>query len=108
MESQAQADMAAIASALEGFRLEHGSYPPSLAELSPAGTPPLPLDWITGKPFLYRADGDTYRLYSPGWNEQDEGGAPPAKDGSGAETGDWVWGMNFRPQGRPATASSGS
>jgi hypothetical protein len=92
--SQALADQAALACALEQHRLAHGQFPENLEVLAPQFIPILPKDALTGEPYKYRrtADGQ-FVLYSVGWNEQDEGGTIALnKDGSVAyRNGDWVW-----------------
>jgi hypothetical protein len=87
---QCEADQAAIACALERYRLAHGSYPAQLDALVPACIPALPHDVLTGEPYLYRRDApDVFVLYSIGWNLKDDGGTPSSKPFG--EDGDWVW-----------------
>jgi hypothetical protein len=90
--AQVQIDEARIACRLERFRLDHGHYPASLAELSPAYGTDLPHDVMNGDPYHYKALPDgTYLLYSVGWDQVDDGG----KEGSGeyhsSNDPDWVW-----------------
>jgi hypothetical protein len=92
---QAGADAAALACALERYRLAHGQFPESLGALVPEFITQLPHDVITGQPLKYRrtADGQ-YLLYSIGWNQTDDGGVPGlTKSGEAIDqkTGDWVW-----------------
>ena len=78
--------MARIACLLELHKLEKGSYPETLDEMSLD----LPHDCLTGESFLYRQTGDgRYQLYSLGWNERDDRGRV-SKDRKGPD-GDWVW-----------------
>ena len=92
---QTGADAAALACALERYRLAHGEFPESLGALMPEITSQLPHDVINGQPLKYRrtADGQ-YLLYSVGWNESDDGGVVGlTKSGEGIDqkAGDWVW-----------------
>jgi hypothetical protein len=93
--AQSGADAAAMACALERYRLAHGQFPESLGVLVPEFISELPHDVINGQPLKYRraADGQ-YEIYSVGWNETDEGGAIGLKQkGENIErtAGDWVW-----------------
>src|SRR5262249_704245 len=93
--AQATVDFAIVACALERYRLATGSFPDSLAALSPRYLRSLPHDLIDGRPLHYeRLEAAGFVLYSLGWNETDEQGAP-AFLASGRSTeikeGDWVW-----------------
>jgi len=93
--AQTGADCAALACALERFRLACGQFPESLDALVPKFSRQLPHDVVTGQPLKYRrtADGQ-YLLYSVGWNQTDDGGVLGlTQSGQGIEqkTGDWVW-----------------
>jgi len=92
---QTGADAAALACALERYRLAHGQFPPVLEALVPEIVSQLPHDIINGQPLKYRLTPDgQYLLYSVGWNETDEGGVVGlTKSGEGVDpkTGDWVW-----------------
>jgi hypothetical protein len=88
--SQTEINEALIACALERFHLAHGEYPENLDDLVPQFLDIIPHDVIGGSPLHYRrANGDTFALYSVGWNSRDDGGVrgqpPPSTDG------DWVW-----------------
>jgi len=93
---QTTVNQARIVCALERCRLATGQYPPSLAELTPGFLAKVPVDVINGQPMKYlrTADG-RFQLYSVGWNEVDDGGAPPPMQGTAARPdftqGDWVW-----------------
>ena len=92
--NQTWVDQAQIVCALERHRLRHGQYPPTLAALVPAFISQLPQDIITGQPMIYLGkDGQSFLLYSVGWNEADDGGIIAHKrDGTeDSEAGDWVW-----------------
>lgn len=68
-------DLTMLACAIETQRLRHGSYPATLAaveEIFPEG---MPLDPLTGEPYLYRRGADgALLLYGHGWNQRDNGG----------------------------------
>ena len=93
--AQTGADEAAIACALERYRLAQGQFPDSLKAVAPRFISQLAHDIINGKPLRYRHLNDNnYLLYSVGWNEIDDGGtAGTSKSGEGADLkeGDWVW-----------------
>lgn len=89
-------DAARIASALERYRLANGSFPETLAVLSPAFLKTIPHDIMNGKPLNYRrTDDGQFILYSVGWNETDDGGRIELTTGGrgnvDADKGDWVW-----------------
>jgi hypothetical protein len=89
--TQAATDQAALACALERYRLAHGQFPDQLDALSPQFGSRLPNDVITGKPYKYRrTDDGQFILYSVGWNERDDGGVP-GKTLFDEAQGDWVW-----------------
>ncbi len=105
--AQTTADEAAVACALERYRLARGEFPEKLDALAPQFMSKLPHDVIDGGPLHYRraADGQ-YVLYSIGWNEVDDGGQvglsnthPPGQD---INTGDWVW--FSQPQAQPSAS----
>ncbi len=76
--------------ALERFRLARGAYPDTLDALTGKYLPHPTHDVIDGRPLRYLLDADgSFKLYSIGWNERDDGGVPDPK-GSPA-SGDWVW-----------------
>ena len=91
---QTQVDQAAIACALERYRLAHGQFPETLDALAPQFMAKLPHDIINGQPLRYRrtADGQ-FALYSVGWNQKDDHGTLVLdQDGRvDQEQGDWVW-----------------
>ena len=84
-------DEAAMACALERYRLAHGQYPERLEALVPKLLPQLPNDVFTGAPYKYRrTEDDQFALYSVGWDEKDDGGVP-GKTLFDEKQGDWVW-----------------
>jgi len=89
--AQTAANQAALACALERYRLAHGQFPDQLEALTPQFISHPPHDVITGQPYKYRrADDGQFILYSVGWNEKDDGGAP-GKTLFDQTQGDWVW-----------------
>jgi hypothetical protein len=89
--NQVAADQAALACALERYRLAHGQYPGQLEALTPQYMSRQPNDVITGHPYKYRrTDDGQFILYSVGWNEKDDGGVP-GKTLFDQTQGDWVW-----------------
>ena len=108
-ENETQNGMLELSLALRAFRLRHGAYPHSLAELTPGILPSLPTDpFAQGRPFCYRLSGTSYLLYSVGPDGKDDGGRPinagaSPPDGSSSgfivkleSTGDIVAGQNIR------------
>ncbi|MBI2925680.1 MAG: hypothetical protein HYY24_08250 [Verrucomicrobia bacterium] len=92
--TQATADQAALACALEQHRLAHGQFPEKLEALTPQFISQLPTDVITGETFKYRRTDDGRSvLYSIGWNEKDDGGTIALNKDGGMilKDGDWVW-----------------
>jgi hypothetical protein len=95
-QAQTAADQAALACALERYRLANGQFPEKLDALVPRFISQLPHDVITGEPYKYRrTDDGQFVLYSVGWNEKDDGGVP-GKELFDAKEGDWVW--QYPPQ----------
>jgi hypothetical protein len=101
-QGEASRAMAVTAIALERHRLDRGTYPESLSALTPQWLAAVPNDPLTQQPLRYERDGaDSFRLWSVGWNEKDDGGEVVVKRSDGlevlvAEEGDWVW---PRPEG---------
>jgi hypothetical protein len=89
--AQVAADQAALACALERYRLANGQFPEKLESLVPQFISQLPNDVLTGAPYRYRRTaGGQFVLYSVGWNEKDDGGVP-GKTLFDEKQGDWVW-----------------
>lgn len=92
--AQTAADLAALACALERWRLDHGEYPLSLVELEPRYVERLPHDVVTGAALRYRREAAGYILHAVGTDGVDGGGAPLAP-GNGPfpdlGRGDWTW-----------------
>jgi hypothetical protein len=89
--SQTAANQAAIACALERYRLANGQFPETLDALTPTFMSQVPNDVITGMPYKYHRTKDgQFVLYSVGWNETDDNGVNGKKMFDEKE-GDWVW-----------------
>lgn len=89
--AQTSANQAALACALERYRLTKGQFPETLETLTPQFISGQPNDVITGQPYKYRrTDDGQFILYSVGWNEMDEGGMP-GRTLFDPIQGDWVW-----------------
>ena len=89
--AQTVVNQAAIACALERYRLANGQFPEKLDALAPQFISPLPNDVLTGEPYKYRrTDDGQFVLYSVGWDEKDDGGVP-GKTLFDEKQGDWVW-----------------
>ena len=89
--AQIAVDEAAIACALERYRLSNGQYPENLDALLPNFISSLPNDVISGGPYKYHRTHDgQFVLYSVGWNETDDGGVP-GNTLFDDQKGDWVW-----------------
>ena len=75
---RAAADIGAaqIALALTAYRAERRRYPDTLADLAAQGWD-LPDDPFTGRPYIYRLEGDGFIVYSLGPDVTDDGGLPP-------------------------------
>jgi hypothetical protein len=92
--------LAEAACGLERYRLAHGSYPETLAELVPTFLPSVPRDVIDGAPLRYARTGPAkFLLYSLGQNGVDDHGALPGPLARPSmppwysQEGDWVWPM---------------
>ena len=74
LRAKAYLRCAATGVAVERFRLAHGHWPASLAEIPKDVLPAIPLDPFDGQPLRYvkRVDGVT--VYSVGLDEKDDGG----------------------------------
>jgi hypothetical protein len=70
-------DAIVTALALEAYRRQHGAYPSTLDELTPALLPAVPADRIDGQPLRYRLVEGKPLLYSVGADRQDDGGELP-------------------------------
>ena len=93
--AQTGANLAAVVCALERYRLAEGEYPDGLDALAPRFIQRVPSDLINGQPLIYRrGQNGTFRLYSVGWNESDDGGVLGYSSHEGnvdPHLGDWIW-----------------
>ncbi len=69
-----QRNAAMVVIAVELFRRREGRLPETLAELTPAYLPTVPVDMFDGGPLKYRVDGDSFIVYSIGNDYMDDGG----------------------------------
>ena len=84
-------DEAAIACALERYRLARGQFPEGLDMLVPKYISRLPNDVISAGPYHYHRTADgRFVLYCVGWNEKDDGGVS-GQNLFDYKQGDWVW-----------------
>jgi hypothetical protein len=89
--AQTSTDHAALACALERYRLANGHFPEQLSALVPQFIAQLPNDLVTGDPYKYRrTDDGLFILYSVGWDEKDDGGTPGERLHD-QKQGDWIW-----------------
>jgi hypothetical protein len=91
---QTALDLAAVACALERFRLAQGRYPDALEALTPRFLTRIPSDLFADHPLRYqRGSDDRFVLYSVGCNERDDGGeiARSKRKTMNLQEGDWVW-----------------
>ena len=89
--AQTVTDQAALACALERYRLANGEFPETLEALVPAYIQKVPADVISGEPMRYRRTPDSqFVLWSVAWNDEDEGGVP-GESVNDTRRGDWVW-----------------
>ena len=93
--AQTSVDAAALACALERYRLAQGQFAESLDALTPRFMAKPPHDIVNGEPLKYRRSADgQYVLYSVGWNAKDDGGVvgmTKSDEGVDFKEGDWVW-----------------
>jgi hypothetical protein len=89
-----------VAIAAERYRLKHGAWPDSLADLAPT---PLPESWIDpydGQPLRYRVLEDGVIVYSVGPDGQDNGGKLDKNPNApGTDIGVRLWNPESRRQG---------
>jgi hypothetical protein len=77
VKAETQNRLLLVALALRAYRLEHGHYPASLAELTPGYLKQVPDDlFALHRPLSYRLDGKSYLLYSLGPDNTDDEGTP--------------------------------
>ncbi|MCX7008429.1 MAG: hypothetical protein NTY53_14465 [Kiritimatiellaeota bacterium] len=97
---QTAAQQAALACALERYRLVNARLPEKLDMLVPQFIAKIPHDVMDGQPLRYRLESDgSYKLWSVGWNQKDDDGqlvfehpnAPEDQRYLDNQKGDWVW-----------------
>lgn len=74
-----------IAFAVQTFLAERGRLPATLEELVPDILPSLPIDHFSGGPYVYKLEGQDFRLYSVGPNGVDDGGLLPQAPAEGID-----------------------
>lgn len=108
-EAEATRRIVITAIALKRYHLKNGSYPSSLADLTPQFVSSVPRDPIDGKPLRYRSmPGGSFLLYSVGLNGKDDGGDGSLSRRPGYDSWfrltspgalDWVWPQPATPAG---------
>ncbi len=88
-------NQAEIVCALERFRIATGQYPAALSELSPTYMAQIPYDIVNGEPLRFGRSGESFFLYSIGWDLKDSGGIvitnSEPKLSQDVGKGDWPW-----------------
>jgi type II secretory pathway pseudopilin PulG len=100
--AHAQASHAAayVGVAADRYRLDHGTFPPSLDALVPQYLDDVPLDPFDNAPLKFRLRGGDFLVYSIGPDRKDDGGAPFDQQ---AKTGDLVFAVRSTPTTAPAS-----
>lgn len=92
---------AALACALERYRMERGAFPEKAEALVPSFLPALPKDVMDGRALRYRLESDgSYTLWSIGPNGRDDQGLQ-GKSGGIREQPDWVWTLRGTEKSAP-------
>jgi ABC-type transport system involved in multi-copper enzyme maturation permease subunit len=93
---------AIVALAVERYRIQHGRWPESLADLSPDLIAKIPMDPYIGKPLRYRRLADGVVIYSVGLDGKDDGGKidrkNPNPSAPGTDIGIQLWDLDKRRQ----------
>ncbi len=98
-ETLARRALLQAALALHEHRAQHGALPDALSDVH-IDELPIPDDIFSGRPLVYRREGDGFVLYSIGANLKDDGGV---NDG---DNGDIVWAPRVpRAASNPSTAA---
>ncbi|MBI5092593.1 MAG: hypothetical protein HZB26_09140 [Candidatus Hydrogenedentes bacterium] len=71
---EAKLDLTRMGLMLQRYRVQYGAYPISLDAIATDMGGALPLDPFSGASYIYRPSGDSFLLYSVGYNRQDDGG----------------------------------
>jgi hypothetical protein len=110
--SRTELRCAAAALAAERFRLKHGRWPESLAELTPGFLQKIPNDPYAPAPLKLRKTEDGLVIYSVGPNSQDDGGkifpreTPWSSQLKGFDVGFRLWDVSRRRQPPQAPETS--
>jgi len=75
----AELGLCRVVLALKAYKHREGVYPEGLEQLQESLHYPLPKDPFSGEDFVYRPQGDGFRLYSLSGDLDDDGGVPPDK-----------------------------
>jgi hypothetical protein len=75
------------------YKNRTGQYPENLEALVPGILKDVPVDPFTGKPLIYRREGEGFIVYSLGSNERDDGGRSTYNITQLVmkEDDDWAW-----------------
>jgi hypothetical protein len=105
VRNQAYLRCAYVALAVERYRLTHGRWPDSLAEVVPKFLRMLPGDPYNGQPLHYRRTKDGVVIYSVGPDGNDDGGKVDRKNPTalGTDLGFQLWDVPHRRQPWRAT-----
>ena len=114
--SRAELRCVSVALAAERFRLKHGRWPDSLAELKPGWLKKIPLDPYDGAAVRYRKLEDGCVIYALGADLQDDGGNIRnmrmdrgfLQSQDGIDVGFRLWDVSHRRQPSPAGESQAS
>lgn len=102
-EAEAFHAAAYVGIAADRYRLDHGTFPPSLDALVPQYLDDVPLDPFDGAALKFRRRGDECLIYSIGPDRKDDGGTPFDQQ---KKTGDLAF--TIRPSPAPASAPTTS
>jgi hypothetical protein len=73
---------------------EQGKLPTDLRELVPRDLPAVPVDPFSGKPVVYRVEGDDFLVYCVGQDGKDDGGRFGTRIDTNMKPG-LDWGLEF-------------
>jgi hypothetical protein len=76
-EVEAKRRILVTAIALERYKLRHGNYPATLAQLKPAFVKSVFVDFMNEEPLRYLSANDGFMVYSVGLDTIDDGGRAP-------------------------------
>ena len=82
-------------------KLAHGKFPATLVECDAKFLPGQPVDPFSGKPLVYRQEGNGFILYSIGANSKDDGGKPEPRGELTAEVKEKKeWDLMWKYEGK--------